>query len=70
MLVPPIVTASVAGLSRAPPHVGARHLAHVALDLLADPVAVGVGVAPLQERDDALVVRVVRALAAVAVLDT
>ena len=48
---PSIVTASDSGLSRAPPHVGARHLAHVALDLLAGAVGLGLGVAALQVRD-------------------
>ena len=46
----------------------ARHLAHVALVLLARPVAVGALVAALDPRDHALVRRVVLALAAVAVL--
>ena len=46
----------------------ARHLAHVALVLLARPVALGALVAPLDPRDDALVRRRVLALAAVAVL--
>ena len=46
----------------------ARDLAHVGLDLLPAPVALGVGVAPLQERDDALVAGRVLAAAAVAVL--
>ena len=45
----------------------AGHLAHVALVLLARVVAVGLGVAPLDPRHDALVGRVVRAVAAVAV---
>ena len=63
------VTASVAGLSRAPPHAVARHLAHVALVLLARPVALGALVAALDPRDDALVRRsCTGALAAVAVL--
>ena len=69
MLCSPMVTASEAG--RLQPGAAARrarHLAHVALDLLPAPVRLGVGVAALQERDDALVRRGVLALAAVAVL--
>ena len=55
------VTASVRGLSRAPPHARARHLAHVALVLLAGPVALGALVPPLDPRDHALVLgRVLR----------
>ena len=46
----------------------ARHLAHVALVLLARPVALGALVAALDPRDHALVGRRVLALAAVAVL--
>ena len=68
MLRSPMVTARLDGLRRCPAARGARHLAHVALDLLAAPVRLGVAVAPLQERDDALVRGVVLALAAVAVL--
>ena len=45
----------------------ARHLAHVALDLLAGAVALGLGVASLEPRHDAFELRRVRALAAVAV---
>ena len=45
----------------------ARDLAHVALVLLARVVALGLGVAALDPRDDALVVGVVRAVAAVPV---
>ena len=47
---------------------GARHLAHVPLDLLARAVALRLGVAALQPRDHTLVAGVVGALAAVAVL--
>ncbi len=47
---------------------GARHLAHVALDLLALGVALGLGVPALQVGDDALELGVVAAAAAVAVL--
>ncbi len=46
---------------------GARHLAHVALDLLAGAVALGLGVATLEPRHDALELRGVRTLASVAV---
>ena len=59
---------AAAALRRAPPHVGARHLPHVALDLLALVVALGLAVAPLQVRHDALEVGGVGAHAAVAVL--
>ena len=47
---------------------GARHLTHVRLVAFAAPVGLGVGVAALQPRDDALVGRLVLAQAAVAVL--
>ena len=57
-----------AASSRAPPQRRAGHLPHVALDLLALAVALGVGVAALEVRDDALVVGGVGAHAAVAVL--
>ena len=67
MLRPPTVTASVAGLSRAPLQAGARHLAHVPLVLLPRPLALRPLVAPLDPRDHALVVGGVLALAAVAV---
>ncbi len=67
MFMPPTVTASDAGRSRAPLARGARHLAHVALDLLARAIALGVGVAPLEPRDHALELRGVRTLPAVAV---
>ena len=56
------------GAQSCPATCRARDLAHVALDLLAGPVALGVGVPAAQERDDALVGRLERALTAVAVL--
>jgi hypothetical protein len=65
MFWPPTVTASDAGRRRAPPHCG--HLAHVALDLLAGAVGLGVRVAALEPRDHALERGVVRAAAPVAV---
>src|SRR5215469_16751310 len=46
---------------------GTRHLAHVALVLLARIVALRLGVAPFDPRDDALVAGVVRAVAPVAI---
>ena len=60
------------GTYRAQPRAGARaarHLAHVALDLLAGAVGLGFGVAPLEVGHHALVIGVVRTLAAVAVLE-
>ena len=56
------------GFEAGPPALAAGHLAHVALYLLAHAVGLGLGVAPLQVGDHALVVRVVRARPAVAVL--
>ena len=54
-------------MSRVPLTRGARHLAHVALVLLARVVAVGLGVAALDPRHHALEGRVVGAVAAVPV---
>ena len=67
MFCPPIVTASDAGRRRAPPHALARHLAHVALDLLAGAVALRLGVAAFEPRHHTFELRGVRALAAVPV---
>ncbi len=55
------------GLQPGPSAIGARHLAHVPLDLLSLAVALGVGVAALQPGDDALVLGLVGPLAPVAV---
>ena len=59
---------AAAGARRAPPHAGHGHLPHVALDLLALVVALGLAVPALEVGDDALEVGGVRAHAAVAVL--
>ena len=56
------------GLEPRPVTLGAGHLAHVLLDLLTRPVGLRFAVAPLQPRDDALEVRVVRARAVEPVL--
>ena len=60
--MPPTVTASDAGFRPRAMTRGARHLAHVTLDLLARAVALRFGVAALEPRDDALEPGVVRAL--------
>ena len=67
----PTVTASTSGLSRAPLHTGHGAERHVLLDPLALLRRVGLPVAALEARDDALEREHVRALAAhpVAVLD-
>ena len=63
-----IVTASDAGFSRAPPQAVHGHLAHVALVLLARPIALGALSATVEPRDDTFVRRRVLAGAAVPVL--
>ena len=67
MFCPPIVTASDAGPQPRATARRARHLAHVALDLLAGAVALRLGVAALEPRHHALELRGVRALPPVAV---
>ena len=55
MFTPPIVTASALGAQACAPAGVARHLAHVALDLLALELGLGLGVAAVEPGDDALV---------------
>ena len=50
MFRPPTVTASVSGLSRAPPQAAARDLAHELLELVALAVGLGLRVPPLDAR--------------------
>ena len=61
---PSILTASASGLSRCPPALGASDRRHVAFDLAAHPLRIGLRVAARQVGDDALVPRVVGAGAA------